>query len=495
MSSWMLLCVLGALCVAGILGDAGVMMRDEKTKVEVGSSGEVISNSKDEAEEAHVKPHTMIQAEEGEEDERQEDDKESSYEDEREDFEEHGRKLHVSSSQMAQLLEDSKFMPEPVRRQRESMVEVDFHSSHKHRRAVREVQFGIYVRRVVRVDVLAKTWTGDLVITTSWNDPDVKKSLKEGQTEARFATEDARKFLWLPDIGITNRDFKNVEVISSSIKIWNSGWATKVERVMATMENDFDTSAYPWDQQTLRVVLASTKLMADELVLKPHTDASLIGVSKEVLKGTGFIGKGDASLPTINISSFEEADAMLVKSRGVFTLDVIRNPGASVRSLFGPTLILLSVSYINFWFPLLAPFSMPRLASSVIPLLCMITFTTKSKMPDSWTDVYNETICLLIACVSILSITVEVTLHSAKNEAFAQELNFQYRIGFPIACLFFILLNMAFVSGEYNDVCTSLVRTLIIVILGVNIWRVWKRNKDDAAPKAPEPADAPAPSS
>ena len=27
---------------------------------------------------------------------------------------------------------------------------------------------------------------------------------------------------------VTNRDFKNVEVISSSVKIWSSGWATKV---------------------------------------------------------------------------------------------------------------------------------------------------------------------------------------------------------------------------------------------------------------------------
>lgn len=57
---------------------------------------------------------------------------------------------------------------------------------------LREVMFGIFCRRVFDVDVLQKTWTGDLVITISWNDPAASQAIPEGQDETRMATEEAR---------------------------------------------------------------------------------------------------------------------------------------------------------------------------------------------------------------------------------------------------------------------------------------------------------------
>ncbi|CAK9106587.1 Proton-gated ion channel, partial [Durusdinium trenchii] len=153
-----------------------------------------------------------------------------------------------------------------------------------------EVMFGVYCRRVFDVDVLQKVWTGDLVLTISWNDPAAKKVIPEGQDETRLSSEDARNVMWLPDIGVTNRDFKNLEVISSSVKVWKDGRVTKVERLLATMTNDFDIKAYPYDQQTLEVLVASEKMMADEMVLKPHTDETVTGVKDAVLIGSGFSG-------------------------------------------------------------------------------------------------------------------------------------------------------------------------------------------------------------
>eukprot|EP00435_Cladocopium_sp_Y103_P050556 s138_g15.t1 len=101
-----------------------------------------------------------------------------------------------------------------------------------------------------------------------------------GHGRSEDSEGDLGKIIWLPDIGVTNRDFKNLEVISSSVKVWKDGRATKVERVLATMTSDFDTKAYPFDQQKLKVILASEKLMADELVLNPHTDQKVTGVAR-----------------------------------------------------------------------------------------------------------------------------------------------------------------------------------------------------------------------
>eukprot|EP00439_Symbiodinium_sp_Y106_P076145 s1009_g15.t1 len=353
----------------------------------------------------------------------------------------------------------------------------------------REVMFGIFCRRVFDVDVIKKTWTGDIVLTVSWNDPEVSQVLPVGKEDTRYSTDDARKLIWLPDIGVTNRDFKNVEVISSSVKIWSSGWATKVERMLVTMTNDFDTSAYPFDRQSLQVIVASEKLMADELVLKPHTDTTLIGVKDDVLTGTGF-GGTEGAKPKYSISSFKESDALLVKSRGLFEIQIARGFGGAGRQIFGPTLTLLAVSYSVFFFPLVPALTMPRVASSVISLLGEMTLLTKARVPDSWTDVYMEMVCLLIGSVSVLSLSMEICFHTYKHEELAKKLNHVYKILYPVVFLILFMLLLCFSSGAFNDLCAFLVRMIVCLLLVANF--VWvRRSLAPSEGKSEEPADKP----
>lgn len=351
---------------------------------------------------------------------------------------------------------------------------------------LREVMFGIYCRRVFDVDVLQKTWTGDLVITLSWNDPAATQAIPEGQDETRLATEEARKIIWLPDIGVTNRDFKNLEVISSSVKVWKDGRATKVERLLATMTSDFDTKAFPFDQQKLKVILASEKLMADELVLNPHTDQKVTGVKDDVLLGSGFTGLEGAK-PNYTIDNFEESDGPLVKSRGVLEIKIHRNSAVAGRQMT-PAFIILGVAYSVFFFPMVAAFVMPRVAASIISLLGMLTFMTKNKMPDSWTDVFLEAMCLQVACICLLSLTMEISFHTFKNEEFAKQLSFQYRCSFPVISMVIYVILISCTSGELNDLCTYLIRSLVAVLMVLNFARIYRklnpRPAADAAPAA-----------
>lgn len=349
---------------------------------------------------------------------------------------------------------------------------------------LREVMFGIYCRRVFDVDVLQKTWTGDLVITISWNDPAATQAIPEGQDETRLATEEARKIIWLPDIGVTNRDFKNLEVISSSVKVWKDGRATKVERVLATMTSDFDTKAYPFDQQKLKVILASEKLMADELVLNPHTDQKVTGVKDDVLLGSGFTGVEGAK-PNYTIDNFEESDGPLVKSRGVLEIKIRRNSASAGRQILTPAFIILGVAYSIFFFPMVAAFVMPRVAASIISLLGMLTFMTKNKMPDSWTDVFLEAMCLQVACICLLSLTMEISFHTFKNEEFAKQLSFQYRCSFPVVSLVIYVILISCTSGELNDLCTYLIRSLVAVLMVLNFARIYRKLNPRPAADAP----------
>ncbi|CAJ1357051.1 unnamed protein product [Effrenium voratum] len=491
---WLALALVAA--VQGAIIDANVMRREDidpksgrvhkekperhhaksERSVEVPASGDVVEHHADAAHAAHgahgAHAHKAHKAHKAQK--------------------EHKHHKEHSHKELAEMLEQESHLPEGVLDA--SLLEVSAQASQASQASqaasLREVMFGVYCRRVFDVDVLQKTWTGDIVITTSWNDPLAAEVIPTNKEEKRFATDVARKLMWLPDISVTNRDFKNLEVISSSVKVWSSGWATKVERMLVTMTNDFDTKAYPYDQQTLQVILASEKLMADELVLKPHTDKTLLGVKDDVLTGTGFIGLDGTAKPGYNISSFQEADALLVKSRGLFEIHILRSPASAGRQLFGPTFILLSVSYSVFFFPMVPAFAMPRVASGIISLLGMVTFMTKNKMPDSWTDVYLESICLQIACVCILSLSMEIVFHTCKNEDFAKQLNFEYKVAFPVASFLIFFLLLAFSAGGFNDVCCYLVRTLIFLLMVGNFVRIYRRTRPAQAEKGAEGAPA-----
>jgi len=326
----------------------------------------------------------------------------------------------------------------------------------------KDVMYSVYVRKIYDIDVSKKTWEADLVISLSWFDESAHApGAADTATTYDVETARARNF-WLPDIAITNRHMKDVETVSESVKVWpRRGWVTKVERVSVQMLNDFDTSAYPFDNQSLKVVLSSTKFMSDEVSLRPHEDPTWFGVKTDSLKGTGFVGL-EGPEPNYTYEAINETDGELRKCRGNFYLKVKRSSMATSRTVFEPTLTLVSLPYAVLFFPRLLPFSMPRLATSMIPLLCMITFAGKYKMPDSWLDVYFEMVTLLISSMCVWSLVVEVVQHTYKNEELANRMVWELKILYPATGLCLFLFLLCFSSGDYNDGATGMVRFILL---------------------------------
>lgn len=327
----------------------------------------------------------------------------------------------------------------------------------------KDIQYSVYVRKIYDIDVVKKTWEADLVFTLSWYD-EASKAAGSPDTATTFDLEEARKGMWLPDVEITNRHMKNVETVSASVKVWpHRGWVSKVERVSVQMLNDFDTSAYPFDNQTLRVVLSSTKYMSDEVSLRPHENPSQFGVKEDFLKGTGFLSDEGSEQPLFTYEAINETDGELRKCRGTFNLKVKRSSMAISRTIFEPTLTLVALPYAVLFFPRALPFSMPRVATSLVPLLCMITFATKYKMPDSWLDVYFEMITLMIASMFVWSLVLEVVQHSYKNEELTYRMVWEMKILYPVTTLLCFFFVLCFTSGDYNDIATFAVRLILVI--------------------------------
>eukprot|EP00913_Durusdinium_trenchii_P013785 g12944.t1 len=111
----------------------------------------------------------------------------------------------------------------------------------------------------------------------------------------------------------------------------------------------------------------------------------------------------------------------------------------------------------------------------------MVTFMTKNKMPDSWTDVFLEAMCLQVGAV----------FHTFKNEDFAKQLNLQYKVGFPVVSALIYIILLACTSGDLNNICTYLVRSIVFVLMAGNLFRIYRRLNAgaSAAPAAPDPPE------
>jgi hypothetical protein len=269
------------------------------------------------------------------------------------------------------------------------------------KKKVDEVEFGILVKKWYGIDFTAGAFTVDAVISARWQDKRASKLITGGAASARFATDDAETNMWLPDIAVTNIAHDGVDIISSSVLIEKNGTITKVQRALLTLKQGYQTADFPFDSQTVSIKVASTIYMRDEVKLVPTESESLWGCSSELF-GNSPWNFGDTSLTTIN-----EDDGLLRKSRGLLNITVKRQASQYVSSIFIPTMVLLAMTWFSLWLPLATPYVMPRVALSVIAILCMMSVMAKANgmIPSTgnttWMTQYLET-CVLLQFVLML---------------------------------------------------------------------------------------------
>lgn len=258
------------------------------------------------------------------------------------------------------------------------------------------IQFGILIKSVWGIDYPKNVFTADIVLTLQWNDERTKALVPDGVPTVTLSQAAAEQAMWLPDITITNRKIGGLEVISSSFAITNAGQVTKTARVIARIDNQFDMHRFPFDKQKLTVKIASTSLMSDELKLVPMKGEDS-GVAQKVLDGSESALLFKKEVPI----AYDAEDGPLRKSRGELVVTAVRDWGVYLRRKMLPQSFLVAISWTVFYLPLKPPFAMPRVATSLISFLALLTLTQKSQRGggESWMDCWEE------ACVNQLFLT------------------------------------------------------------------------------------------
>lgn len=240
-------------------------------------------------------------------------------------------------------------------------------------------------------------------------------------------------------MAVTSRDIQGVEEISTSVSISKSGTVHKVQRVIARQKNKFSVEEYPFDSQTLIILIASSKYMADEVKLEPFpkggasSDASR--VMDDAFKGKGF------ELKSFKAEAFEETSGPLVKSRGKMELVVKRSPAKWLTGSLTSGLSMTFSSYLVFWLPFLAPFAMPRLALSIISFLALQSVSSSfanalAGVPGtSWGDYFFQFWTVLSLWAVVANVFMEYISGVLNLVELATKTQSEMKVYFPIACI------------------------------------------------------------
>jgi hypothetical protein len=231
-----------------------------------------------------------------------------------------------------------------------------------------------------------------------------------------LATASAEKQMWLPDVFITNRECRGIEVLSASVALRQDGRVTQTERMLVVIKNRFDVRAFPFDVQTLQVRVGSATLMADELQLEALHGGDVKELTGEV--DNLFDHANDFKLESVSLRTFEDRDGSLTKSRGELTIVVDRNSYPLIERLIIPEFLLLAINWSAFFFPLLKQFIMPRISACLLSFLMLLTLSLRTSLllPEDrsgfvWIEIFEECVETLMFLTICLHILIEAIYH------------------------------------------------------------------------------------
>jgi len=343
-----------------------------------------------------------------------------------------------------------------------------------------EVEVGVLVKEIFDIDFKSQTFAADVVITQIWTDKRAIKLLPQGVESQGFGYEHAKEKLWLPSVKITNA-VQGMDTISSTITVLQDGTAYQVDRVRCSLNSHFKSLAFPFDNQHLKVRLASTTLMNSELALSFVDDGNITDAPATLFDSSGFY------LDRVTKTVYVDTAGLLEKSRAELDIQVTRLHRMYFENLFVPALLIVSISWAGFFLPGgFGPAMMPRVTTNFISFLSLITFETKleSVVPEaqcvSWVDVYLETCMALVYSAVVFNICILYIHHHLKVDECGSQMDRELQCLLP--CLTVVTMCLCFTMAWHGlsdeaHVFLLLWTTRIILVLGLGGYLVFSLNR------------------
>jgi len=148
------------------------------------------------------------------------------------------------------------------------------------------VGVAVFVSRIEKINEVANTFVGNIDVRYRWRDPRLSFEMKEQGTDRLEFDDEAAlaklQTIWNPRISITNL----VEADAQrrvGLFIYPDGSVELIQRVKATFETRFNLRAFPFDTQSLSVIMLSSKYNVNQIQLvQDQKDLDHSGINPEL---------------------------------------------------------------------------------------------------------------------------------------------------------------------------------------------------------------------
>jgi len=325
------------------------------------------------------------------------------------------------------------------------------------------VYFGVFVRQFFTMDLVLGTCALDVVLTTEWHDPRAAALVPSGKDSFTVDNNIPNTELWQPRLVFTSRAMDGTEEISNWISVRKTGKVIITQRLLLINKNSYSFDSYPFDTQTLTLILSSATLMLEECVLENVPTAYAKGVKDIAFDNTPLVLENSTQYSFVDISG------ALRKSRGRVELFVRRRPAAILRKTLMPQLIFVVVAWTTFFLPLAQYAVMPRVATCLIAFLALMTAQVQAgaSVPpmagSSWTGMVDASLLLLVLSTVMLNILIMLIDFDWKMAELAERANIEMR--FVYAGMVLVVLIIACVATTSNSfsIWTSIANGFVVV--------------------------------
>ncbi|CAK0778368.1 Neur_chan_LBD domain-containing protein [Gammaproteobacteria bacterium] len=270
------------------------------------------------------------------------------------------------------------------------------------------VGVSLFVSNISKINEATNTFEGQIDLLYHWYDPRLAFDIREvGTNRLEFGYEAAVAKLptiWNPRVTITNMIEKESQVFPG-LFIHADGKVEFIQRIKATFETKFALAAFPFDTQSLLVVMLSSKYNASEIdLVQDPGDINTSGLDQDI-KVKGWKPQG-ISFKTSRVRAWNGESLRQMESR----VAMQRAPSAILASIFTPFLLLLIVPTIITFFA--KSDIAPRLTawSGSILALVALNFTFSIRYPWLGSDSLVSQVVTSGHVYQLISVLLTVTL-------------------------------------------------------------------------------------
>jgi hypothetical protein len=303
-----------------------------------------------------------------------------------------------------------------------------------------DVTYRIFVLDINEINGANQTFTANLYLALSWNDPRLVVPAVE---ERLLPLSD----VWNPQLIIANQYEKMSESLPDVVRVFSDGTVMYRQRYTGRLSQRLTLTDFPFDRHVFRIHFGSAAYGEKDIRFIPGAsqfDSSVIGASMAE----------EMSLPDweiINYSAYSQIYNPVPAVRTaafVFEFEARRYFVYYLLQIIFPLTVVMVMSWLGFWVQRdQVGVRIAMATSSVLTLIAhrFVVANLLPKLPYMTLIDYFSVGGALVVFISLIGIVTTAYLVSINREATARKVDLAARVFFPVS---FIVLVVWFIVGR-----------------------------------------------